>query len=100
MNSVYNVIIRPVVSERSFDLMNQNKYTFEVAKQAPKEEIADAVEKLFGVRVVKVNTISVKPKTKRVRYQAGKTRSWKKAIVTVVEGDSIELFGQQAASEE
>ena len=52
MNSVYNVIIRPVVSERSFDLMNQNKYTFEVAKQAPKEEIADAVEKLFDVRVV------------------------------------------------
>ncbi len=100
MNSVYNVIIRPVVSERSFDLMNQNKYTFEVAKQAPKEEIADAVEKLFGVRVVKVNTILVKPKTKRVRYQAGKTRSWKKAIVTVAEGDSIELFGQQAASEE
>ena len=100
MNSVYNVIIRPVVSERSFDLMNQNKYTFEVAKQAPKEEIADAVEKLFGVRVVKVNTISVKPKTKRVRYRAGKTRSWKKAIVTVAEGDSIELFGQQAASEE
>ena len=100
MNSVYNVIIRPVVSERSFDLMNQNKYTFEVAKQAPKEEIADAVEKLFGVRVVKVNTISVKPKTKRVRYQAGKTRSWKKAIVTVAEGDSIELLGQQAASEE
>ena len=100
MNSVYNVIIRPVVSERSFDLMNQNKYTFEVAKQAPKEEIADAVEKLFGVRVVKVNTISVKPKTTRVRYQAGKTRSWKKAIVTVAEGDSIELFGQQAASEE
>lgn len=100
MNSAYNVIIRPVVSERSFDLMNQNKYTFEVAKQAPKEEIADAVEKLFGVRVVKVNTISVKPKTKRVRYQAGKTRSWKKAIVTVAEGDSIELFGQQAASEE
>ena len=100
MNSVYNVIIRPVVSERSFDLMNQNKYTFEVAKQAPKEEIAGAVEKLFGVHVVKVNTISVKPKTKRVRYQAGKTRSWKKAIVTVAEGDSIELFGQQAASEE
>lgn len=100
MNSVYNVIIRPVVSERSFDLTNQNKYTFEVAKQAPKEEIADAVEKLFGVHVVKVNTISVKPKTKRVRYQAGKTRSWKKAIVTVAEGDSIELFGQQAASEE
>lgn len=97
MNSAYNVIIRPVVSERSFDLMSQNKYTFEVAKQAPKEEIAAAVEKLFGVHVLKVNTINVKPKTKRVRYVAGQTRSWKKAIVTVAEGDSIELFSQQSA---
>ena len=97
MNSAYNVIIRPVVSERSFDLMSQNKYTFEVAKQAPKEEIAAAVEKLFGVHVLKVNTINVKPKTKRVRYVAGQTRSWKKAIVTVAEGDSIELFAQQNA---
>ena len=97
MNSAYNVIIRPVVSERSFDLMSQNKYTFEVAKQAPKEEIAAAVEKLFGVHVLKVNTIIVKPKTKRVRYVAGQTRSWKKAIVTVAEGDSIELFAQQSA---
>ena len=97
MNSAYNVIIRPVVSERSFDLMSQNKYTFEVAKQAPKVEIAAAVEKLFGVHVLKVNTINVKPKTKRVRYVAGQTRSWKKAIVTVAEGDSIELFAQQSA---
>lgn len=97
MNSAYNVIIRPIVSERSFDLMGQNKYTFEVAKQAPKEEIADAVEKLFGVHVLKVNTINVKPKTKRVRYVAGQTRSWKKAIVTLAEGDSIELFAQQSA---
>lgn len=97
MNSAYNVIIRPVVSERSFDLMSQNKYTFEVAKHAPKEEIAAAVEKLFGVHVLKVNTINVKPKTKRVRYVAGQTRSWKKAIVTVAEGDSIELFAQQSA---
>ena len=100
MNSVYNVIIRPVVSERTFDLMGQNKYTFEVAKDAPKEEIRDAVEKIFNVHVVKVNTVNVKPKNKRVRFVQGKTRSWKKAIVTVAEGDSIELFGQQAASEE
>ena len=61
------------------------------------EEIAAAVEKLFGVHVLKVNTINVKPKTKRVRYVAGQTRSWKKAIVTVAEGDSIELFAQQSA---
>ena len=79
MNSVYNVIIRPVVSERTFDLMGQNKYTFEVAKDAPKEEIRDAVEKIFNVHVVK-----------------GKTRTWKKAIVTIAEGESIEIFGAQA----
>ena len=99
MNSAYNVIIRPVVSERSFDLMNENKYTFEVAKNAPKEEIRDAVQKLFGVRVVKVNTISVKPKQKRVRYQTGMTRSWKKAIVTLAPGDTIEVFGKQSSEE-
>ena len=63
MNSVYNVIIRPVVTERSFDLMGQNKYTFEVAREAPKEEIADAVEKLFNVRVLKVNTCGLSPRT-------------------------------------
>ena len=97
MNSLYNVIIRPIISERSYDLMEQGKYTFEVAKDAPKQEIRQAVEKLFNVHVVKVNTINVKPKTKRVRYVAGQTRSWKKAIVTVAEGDSIELFAQQSA---
>ena len=96
MNSVYNVIIRPVVSERSFDLMGQNKYTFEVAKDAPKEEIRDAVEKIFNVHVVKVNTVNVKPKNKRVRFVQGKTRTWKKAIVTIAEGESIEIFGAQA----
>lgn len=97
MNSLHNVIVRPVVSERSFDLMESGKYTFEVARSAAKEEIADAVEKLFKVRVVKVNTLSVKPKNKRVRYATGKTRSWKKAIVTLAEGDSIEIFGNQKA---
>lgn len=96
MNSVYNVIIRPVVSERTFDLMGQNKYTFEVAKDAPKEEIRDAVEKIFNVHVVKVNTVNVKPKNKRVRFVQGKTRTWKKAIVTIAEGESIEIFGVQA----
>ena len=96
MNSVYNVIIRPVVSERTFDLMGQNKYTFEVAKDAPKEEIRDAVEKIFNVHVVKVNTVNVKLKNKRVRFVQGKTRTWKKAIVTIAEGESIEIFGAQA----
>ena len=101
MNSAYEVVIRPVVSERSFDMMGQNKYTFEVARNAAKEEIADAVEKLFGVKVLKVNTMWVKPKNKRVRYVTGKTRTWKKAIVTIAEGQQIEIFSnQQAAAEE
>ena len=100
MNSAYEVIIRPVVSERSYDLMEQGKYTFEVARTAPKEEIAAAVEKLFGVHVQKVNTMSVKSKPKRVRYQtAGRTRTWKKAIVTLAAGEQIELFGTQKAED-
>ena len=92
MNSPYEVIIRPVVTERSFDLMEQGKYTFEVARTAPKEEIRDAVQKLFNVHVVKVNTVNVKPKNRRVRYVAGKTRAWKKAIVTLAPGETIEVF--------
>ena len=97
MQSAYDVIIRPIVSERSFDLMEQGKYTFEVARTAPKEEIAAAVEKLFDVHVMKVNTMWVKPKNKRVRYRtAGKTRTWKKAIVTIAAGEQIEIFAGQS----
>lgn len=92
----HEIIIRPVISERAFDLQEINRYTFEVSKRANKVEIAKAVEKLFDVHVVKVNTINVKSKPKRVRYQkAGRTRTWKKAIVTLAEGDSIELFATQ-----
>lgn len=98
MQSAYDVIIRPIVSERSYGLMEDGKYTFEVAKTARKEEIAAAVEKLFGVHVLKVNTVNVHPKTKRVRYQMGKTRSWKKAIVTLAEGEQIEIFATQQAT--
>ena len=93
MNSLYNVIIRPIISERSYDLMEQGKYTFEVAKDSNKVEIRQAIEAIFNVSVVKVNTLNVKPKPKRVRYQKGLTRTWKKAMVTLKEGDTIELFG-------
>ena len=82
--TAHEIIIRPIVSERSFSGMELNKYTFEVAKDANKYQIKDAVEEIFGVKVV------------RVRYVAGKTRSWKKAIVTLAEGDTIEVFGNQA----
>ena len=86
------VIIRPIITEHSYDMMEQNKYTFEVAKDANKIEIAQAIEAIFNVKVKKVNTLNVKPKTKRVRYIAGQTRTWKKAMVTLAEGDTIELF--------
>ena len=91
-----DILIKPIVSEKSYGLMDEGKYTFEVVPRANKTEIKIAVEKIFGVKVVRVNTLTVKPKTKRVRYVAGKTRSWKKAIVTLAEGDTIEVFGNQA----
>ncbi len=88
-----DVIIRPVITEHSYDVMDNNVYTFEVAKDSNKIEIRQAIEAIFGVTVVKVNTLNVKPKPKRVRYQKkGYTRTWKKAMVTLAEGDTIELF--------
>ncbi|MDR1015396.1 MAG: 50S ribosomal protein L23 [Coriobacteriales bacterium] len=93
MKDPRQVILRPIITERSFDLINDNRYTFEVAKQANKIEIGQAVESIFDVRVLKVNTLSVSGKPKRVRYAKGYSRSWKKAIVTLAEGDKIEAFG-------
>ena len=77
------IIVRPVVTEKSNDEMQSGKYTFEVNKKATKVQIAKAVEKLFEVKVLNVNTMIVKGKTKRVRYVEGKTPDWKKAIVTI-----------------
>jgi len=77
------IIIAPVVTEKSNDELQQGKYTFKVNKKATKVEIAKAVEKLFEVRVLKVNTMTVKGKEKRVGRSVGKTSDWKKAIVTI-----------------
>ena len=77
------IILAPVVTEKSNDSMQEGKYTFKVNKNATKVEIANAVEKLFEVKVLKVNTISVKGKSKRVGYHQGMTSDWKKAIVTI-----------------
>ncbi|MCQ2751566.1 MAG: 50S ribosomal protein L23 [Coriobacteriales bacterium] len=90
-----DIIIAPVVSERAFDMQAYNRYTFKVDKRASKIQIARAIEEIFGVTVLKVNTSNVKPKPKRTRYQLGYTSTWKKAIVTLVEGDKIELFANQ-----
>ncbi len=94
MKDPREVIIRPIITEHTYEQMEEGVYTFEVAKEANKVEIGQAIEAIFGVTVVKVNTINVKSKPKRVRYTAGKTRTWKKAMVTVAEGDSIEIFAQ------
>lgn len=77
------IIIAPVVTEKSNDELQQGKYTFKVNKKATKVEIGKAVEKLFGVKVLNVNTMNVNGKKKRVGYHQGKTSDWKKAIVTI-----------------
>lgn len=77
------IIVRPIVTEKSNDGLGEGKYTFEVNKKATKVEIAKAVEKLFNVKVLKVNTMIVKGKKKRVGVHVGKTSDWKKAIVTI-----------------
>lgn len=90
--NAYDMIIKPVVSEKSYRLMEQNRYTFEVHRDARKEEIARAVEEIFDVKVIKVNTMNITGKPRRVRYNKGLSRSWKKAIVTIKDGDTIDLF--------
>ena len=77
------IIVRPIVTEKSSSNVAQGKYTFEVAKKATKVQIANAVEKLFNVKVLNVNTITVKGKEKRVGAHTGMTSDWKKAIVTI-----------------
>lgn len=89
------VIIRPIVTEKSADLQGyNNQFTFEVARQANKIEIRKAVEMVFGVRVEKVRTMVVRGDVKRVGRHYGKTRQWKKAVVTLHEGDNIDLYGE------
>ena len=94
------VIIRPVVSEKSYVLASSNKYTFRVHDLAHKTQIRQAVEELFGVHVVDVRTMSVNSKPKRRGWTSGRTREWKKAIVEVREGDSIPIFQGLAGLEE
>ena len=93
MKSAADIIIRPLITEKSMDGIAAKRYTFEVQKDATKPEIAKAVEEMFGVEVKKVNTMNVKSKPKRLGVHAGSTRSWKKAIVTLTEGSkSIAFF--------
>ena len=87
------IIIKPLITERSMDGMEQKKYSFKVAKKATKSEVKKAIEKLFDVHVKKVNTMIMPGKAKRVGMHTGRTSDWKKAVVTLTEeSKTIEFF--------
>ena len=88
----YDVLRRPLVTEKSTVLAERSKYCFEVARDANKAQIKEAVEKAFKVKVVSVNVMTVPGKMRRAGRQRGMTSPWKKALVTVEEGNKIELF--------
>ena len=94
MRRIEDVIVRPVISEASMDMVGEKKYVFEVAKKADKAEIAQAVEAMFpGTKVAAVNTINMKRKPKRYGVHFGYTSAWKKAIVTLTaDSKTIEFF--------
>lgn len=93
MKAPQDIIIKPVITEKSMDGLQNGKYTFKVAKNANKIEIKKAVEALFGVEVAKVNTLNVNGKAKRVGRFEGRTSDWKKAVVTLTEDSkTIEFF--------
>ena len=87
------VLLAPVVSEKSYSLLDENKYTFIVAPDANKTEIKIAVEKVFGVKVVSVNTMTRQGKNKKTRFGDGKRKDTKRAIVQVAAGSRIDIFG-------
>lgn len=88
----HDIIVRPVITEKSSRMMEHNQYTFEVLPKANKVEIRKAVEEVFKVKVEKVRTIKVHSKPKRMGVFLGRSRSWKKAIVTLAPGERIEFF--------
>jgi large subunit ribosomal protein L23 len=94
MKNPRDLIVSPIVSEKSYDLIEgSNTYTFRVDPRSTKTEIRQAVESIFGVKVVRVNTINRKGKRKRTGYVMGTRRNTKRALVTLAEGDEIDIFG-------
>ncbi len=87
-----DIIIRPLITEKSTNLMAEGKYVFEVAKAANKIEIAKAISQIFNVKVVSVNTVNVEGKVKRMGRSIGKRSDYKKAIVKLAAGETIEFF--------
>ncbi|MBE6600026.1 MAG: 50S ribosomal protein L23 [Ruminococcaceae bacterium] len=93
MKMVQDIIIKPIITEMSMDMLEAKKYAFKVQKNATKPEIAAAVEQMFNVEVADVNTINMKRKPKRLGYHSGYTAAWKKAIVTLKpDSKTIEFF--------
>lgn len=93
MNNPRDIILRPIITEKSVKNTDQdNKYTFEVKRDANKTQVKQAIEAIFGVKVEKVNIVNVRPKAKRMGKYAGTTKAVRKAIVKVVEGQSINLY--------
>ncbi|MBI4317136.1 MAG: 50S ribosomal protein L23 [Chloroflexi bacterium] len=90
--NIYEVLRRPLVTEKGTTMIGLNKYSFEVARSANKRQVQEAVERIFKVNVVGVNVINVPGKMRRVGRHRGMTPSWKKAMVTLREGQRIELF--------
>ncbi len=88
----YQIIIRPLITEKNTTLMEFNKYSFEVLRDATKPQIKRAVEAIFNVEVVNVRTMNVRGKKRRRGREYGYQRDWKKAVVTLAEGDTIDLF--------
>lgn len=95
MKSPRDVVIRPVVSEKSYAGLETNQYTFLVQKDASKSEIKQAIEQIWNVQVLRVNTLNRKGKSTRWRYTYGKRPDEKRAVVTLAEGDSIDIFEEQ-----
>ena len=92
MKSPRDVIVRPIVSEKSYAGLEANKYTFLVSSDASKTEIKEAIQKIWNVHVLSVNTMTRKGKVKRQRFVEGKRPDQKRAIVTLAAGDQIEIF--------
>ena len=92
MKDPRDIILRPVISEKSYSLLDDNKYTFEVHPKARKTEIRQAIEQIFDVKVTGVNTMKVPPKPKRQGWTAGQTSAGKKAVVSLAPGNTIEFF--------
>ena len=88
----YSVVIRPLITEKATLLASERKYAFEVDRRANKNQIRTAVQMAFNVEVTKVNTLNVRGKRRSFGRRVSETRSWKKAIVTLAEGDTIQIF--------